>query len=106
MLVKRSATGSSSGVVGTPETPRAFPLILDPDGRPAGLNLTRAPFQENPQLRQALSMSGGEMAILARGWVSTGLLLVSAVVLAWDPRRETDAVRRFVGLAEQATAPA
>lgn len=30
----------------------------------------------------------------------------SVVVLAWDPRRETDAVRRFVGLAEQATAPA
>lgn len=30
----------------------------------------------------------------------------SVVVLAWDPRRETDAVRRFVGLAEQATARA
>ncbi len=30
----------------------------------------------------------------------------SVVVLAWDPCRETGAVRRFVGLAERATAPA
>ncbi|HEX6247631.1 MAG TPA: LysR substrate-binding domain-containing protein [Nocardioidaceae bacterium] len=30
----------------------------------------------------------------------------SSVVLAWHPARESDAVRRFVALAEQATAPA
>jgi putative tricarboxylic transport membrane protein len=55
--------------MGMPIAPMAFTLIL-------------GPLTENA-LRQALSMSGGEMTILTRGWMSTGLLLVSAVVLAW-----------------------
>ncbi len=50
-----------------PVAPMAFTLIL-------------GPLTENA-LRQALSMSGGEMAILARGPISTGLLALCALAL-------------------------
>ena len=55
--------------IGIPVAPMAFTIIL-------------GPLTENA-LRQALSMSGGDVAILARGWLSTGLLALSAVVLAF-----------------------
>jgi TctA family transporter len=44
--------------------------------------LILGPLTENA-LRQALSMSGGETAILFRSWTSTGLILVSAVALLY-----------------------
>ncbi|MFZ9448291.1 MAG: tripartite tricarboxylate transporter permease [Alphaproteobacteria bacterium] len=56
--------------MGIPIAPMAFPVIL-------------GPLTENA-LRQALAMSGGELDVLARGWISTGLLVLAAVVLAWS----------------------
>lgn len=63
--------------IGIPVAPMAFTLIL-------------GPLTENA-LRQALSMSGGEVAILVRGWTSTGLLLLAGAVLTWFV---TQALRR------------
>jgi putative tricarboxylic transport membrane protein len=56
--------------MGIPIAPMAFTVIL-------------GPLTENA-LRQALAMSGGELDVLARGWISTGLLVLAAVVLAWS----------------------
>jgi putative tricarboxylic transport membrane protein len=56
--------------MGIPIAPMAFTVIL-------------GPLTENA-LRQALAMSGGELDVLARGWISTGLLALAAVVLAWS----------------------
>jgi putative tricarboxylic transport membrane protein len=50
-----------------PVAPMAFTLILGPLAEKA--------------LRQALSMSGGDLAILARSYLATGLLAASALVL-------------------------
>jgi putative tricarboxylic transport membrane protein len=50
-----------------PVAPMAFALIL-------------GPLTENA-LRQAMAMSGGEVSILFRGWISTGLLAVAAAAL-------------------------
>jgi putative tricarboxylic transport membrane protein len=50
-----------------PAAPMAFTLIL-------------GPLAENA-LRQSMSMSGGDISILARGYISTGLLVICAVVL-------------------------
>ncbi|MBM3540053.1 MAG: tripartite tricarboxylate transporter permease [Alphaproteobacteria bacterium] len=52
-----------------PIAPMAFTLIL-------------GPLTEN-SLRQALSMSGGELSILFRGYTSTGLLILAAVALLY-----------------------
>jgi putative tricarboxylic transport membrane protein len=56
--------------LGIPIAPMAFTVIL-------------GPLTENA-LRQALSMSGGELAVLTRGWLSTGLLALAAVVVVWS----------------------
>jgi putative tricarboxylic transport membrane protein len=50
-----------------PAAPMAFTLIL-------------GPLTENA-LRQSMSMSGGDVTILMRGYISTGLLLICAAVL-------------------------
>jgi putative tricarboxylic transport membrane protein len=50
-----------------PVAPMAFTLILGPLTEKA--------------LRQALSMSGGDLAILTRGPLATGLLVAAAVTL-------------------------
>ncbi len=52
-----------------PIAPMAFTLIL-------------GPLTEN-SLRQALSMSGGELSILTRGPISTGLLILAAAALLY-----------------------
>ena len=52
-----------------PIAPMAFTLIL-------------GPLTEN-SLRQALSMSGGELSILFRGYTSTGLLILAVIALAY-----------------------
>jgi len=52
-----------------PIAPMAFTLIL-------------GPLTEN-SLRQALSMSGGELSILFRGYISTGLLILAAIALLY-----------------------
>jgi putative tricarboxylic transport membrane protein len=61
-----------------PVAPMAFTLILGPLTEKA--------------LRQALSMSGGDPAVFARSWLSTGLLAAAALallgpLLAWLWRR-------------------
>jgi len=63
-----------------PVAPMAFTLILGPLTEKA--------------LRQSLSMSGGDMSVLARGPISTGLMIAAALVLAfplfrWVWRRPT-----------------
>jgi putative tricarboxylic transport membrane protein len=50
-----------------PVAPMAFTLILGPLTEKA--------------LRQSLSMSGGDLSVLVRGPISTGLIVVAAVVL-------------------------
>ena len=50
-----------------PVAPMAFTLILGPLTQKA--------------LRQALSMSGGSLAILTRSYLATGLLAISLLVL-------------------------
>ncbi|MBM3573717.1 MAG: hypothetical protein FJX52_15365 [Alphaproteobacteria bacterium] len=52
-----------------PIAPMAFTLIL-------------GPLTENA-LRQALSMSGGDLTIFLRSWVSTGLLLLSGIAVLY-----------------------
>lgn len=69
VLLSFGAIGYAFTKMGIPVAPMAFTLIL-------------GPLTENA-LRQALAMSGGEMAILARGWTSTGLLLASAAAFGW-----------------------
>lgn len=54
--------------IGIPVAPMAFTLIL-------------GPLTEN-SLRQAMAMSGGDVSILARSWVSTGLLIAAIVAVA------------------------
>ena len=63
------------GVVGYLFSKMAIPVA------PMAFTIILGPLTENA-LRQALSMSGGELAILARGWLSGGLLVLAAVVLA------------------------
>jgi putative tricarboxylic transport membrane protein len=53
-----------------PIAPMAFTLIL-------------GPLTEN-SLRQALSMSGGDIAILGRSYMSTGLLVLAGVALCYS----------------------
>ena len=69
-------TVAAFGVIGyvfkkldIPIAPMAFTLIL-------------GPLTEN-SLRQALSMSGGELSILFRGYTSTGLLILAVIALAY-----------------------
>jgi putative tricarboxylic transport membrane protein len=50
-----------------PVAPMAFTLIL-------------GPLAENA-LRQSMSMSGGDISVLTRGYISTGLLIICAIVL-------------------------
>jgi putative tricarboxylic transport membrane protein len=52
-----------------PVAPMAFTLILGPLTEKA--------------LRQSLSMSGGDMSVLVRGPISTGLMIIAALVLAF-----------------------
>jgi putative tricarboxylic transport membrane protein len=70
VLLFFGVVGFAFGRLGIPIAPMAFTVIL-------------GPLTENA-LRQALSMSGGEVAVLARGPLSTSLLAVAAVVLAWS----------------------
>lgn len=70
VLLFFGVVGFVFGRLGIPIAPMAFTVIL-------------GPLTENA-LRQALSMSGGEVAVLARGPLSTSLLVVAAVVLAWS----------------------
>jgi len=53
--------------VGIPVAPMAFTLIL-------------GPLTEN-SLRQAMAMSGGDVSVLTRSWVSTGLLMAAIVAV-------------------------
>ncbi len=55
--------------IGFPVAPMAFTLILGPLTEKA--------------LRQSLSMSGGDLSVLVRGPLSTGLMIVAALVLAF-----------------------
>jgi putative tricarboxylic transport membrane protein len=69
VLIAFGLIGYFFNKVGIPVAPMAFTLIL-------------GPLTENA-LRQALSMSGGETAILFRSWTSTGLILLSVVALLY-----------------------
>jgi putative tricarboxylic transport membrane protein len=65
------------GIIGYLFSKMAIPIA------PMAFTIILGPLTENA-LRQALSMSGGELAVLTRGWLSTGLLALAAVVLVWS----------------------
>ena len=67
ILLFFGCVGYAFNKMGIPASPMAFTLIL-------------GPLTENA-LRQALSMSGGDLSILTRGWISTSLLVVASLVL-------------------------
>jgi putative tricarboxylic transport membrane protein len=69
-----------------PAAPMAFTLIL-------------GPLTENA-LRQSMSMSGGDITILMRGYISTGLLLICVLVLLMPFAR---ALRARIRAREEAT---
>jgi putative tricarboxylic transport membrane protein len=69
VLISFGAIGYIFTRIGIPIAPMAFTLIL-------------GPLTEN-SLRQALSMSGGDLSIFLRSYTSIGLLLLAALALAY-----------------------